>query len=165
MLLILMRSAESVPFEPGQRDSERVLTDSGCGDVISSAIFINSLGLDPKIVLCSPFKRTKQTADILSEHLTNHAPVVIAPSIMPGSGVEELMRAVISNSDESSDEWVLAVGHQPDIGMTLSELLEPAGQYVLPVDSGSIFGIIVQNINGKLNGQLMFQFSPTAMRA
>ncbi|HBC89467.1 MAG TPA: hypothetical protein DCZ94_21220 [Lentisphaeria bacterium] len=165
MLLILMRSAECVPLEAGQRDSERALTDSGFGDVISSAIFVNSLGLDPKVILSSPFKRTKQTADILSEHLSNHPPVITAASIMPGSGVEELMRAVISNSDAGSDEWVVAVGHQPDIGMTLKELLEPANQFNLPVDPGSIFGIIVQNINGRLSGQLMFQFSPKAMRA
>ncbi len=165
MLLILMRSAECVPLESGQRDSERALTDSGFGDVISSAIFINSLGLDPKVILTSPFKRTRQTADILSEHLQNHPQVVTAASIMPGSGVEELMRAVISNSDAASDEWVVAVGHQPDIGMTLKELLEPSNQFNLPVDPGSIFGIIVQNINGKLSGQLMFQFSPKAMRA
>jgi len=165
MLLILMRSAECVPFEDGQRDSERALTDSGFGDVISSAIFINSLGLDPRMILSSPFKRTKQTADILSEHLTNHPAVVTATSIMPGSGVEELMRAVISNSDAQDDEWVVAVGHQPDIGMTLKELLEPSNQFNLPVDSGSIFGVIVQNVNGRLSGQLMFQFSPKAMRS
>lgn len=164
MFLVLMRSCECAPLEPGSRDAERSLTEAGIKDAVSCAIFLYSLGVEPKVVLTSPFKRTKQTAEILSEHLPENPPVVVAPYIMPGAGLDELMRSINTGLQCGDEDWVVAVGHEPDIGNSVRELLNLQSESCIPADCGVVIGMNVKNFEGKLTGKLIFTFSPIGMR-
>ncbi len=164
MLLILMRSGECAALESGKHDSDRCLTENGIKDAVSVAIFLSSLGVEPKFILSSPFQRTKKTAEILSEHLPETPPVTLSQYIMPGAGVEELMRSVCSISDLSQNEWGIAVGHEPDIGNAVKELLGLQNEAVLPMEPGSVVGLNVRCDGGRPVGHLIFLFSPRSLR-
>lgn len=164
MYLILMRSGECVPLDTGGRDSDRFLTPDGIKDAVSSALFLASLGIEPKAILSSPFRRTKETAEIISEHLPENPEVIVAPYIMPGAGVEELLRSVKSRTECGEEDWIIAVGHEPDIGCTAKELLGLANECFIPLEPASLIALHIHCCEGKTSGKIVFLFSPKAMR-
>ena len=118
-----MRTVEAVQRVGDIRDSERGITESGRGDASYAAAFMKSLGLEPKLIICSPFKRTLETAETIAVNLPDPPPVQVAPSIMPGAGIDEIIKAIKSRVECSDQDWVLAVSHEPDIGLCVRELL------------------------------------------
>lgn len=159
-----MRSGECQSLEVGFRDSDRALTDRGIRESVSSAVFLSSLGVEPKAILASPFSRTKQTAEILSEHLPDNPPVIVAPYIMPGAGPDEILRSVKARIDCSEKDCVIAVCHEPDISNTAIEILGLSPNTFIPMEAGSLVGINLSCMEGKIHGQLVFLFSPKSMK-
>ena len=159
MLLVLMRSGECFPIETGGRDSDRQLNETGIRECVSSAIFLSSLEIEPKAILSSPFTRTKQTAEIISEHLPDNPEVIGAPYIMPGAGPEEILRSVTARTTCSNDDCVLAVCHEPDISNTVRELLGISNAFI-PVANGTVIGFRMHSHEGTTSGNIVFLFSP-----
>ncbi|HPN84341.1 MAG TPA: histidine phosphatase family protein [Victivallales bacterium] len=164
MLVMLMRHVETERPEPETRDSERGITESGRGDASYAAAFMKSLGLEPKLIICSPFRRTRETAETIASNLPYPPPVQSSPSIMPGAGVDEIMKAIKSRVECQDDEWILAVCHEPDISSSLKELLKYSGDFKIPVDPGTLIGLELKCAEGGVKGKLIFTFSPLAMR-
>ena len=164
MHIILMRCASSESYEQEPRDQDRGLTEDGRQDIAAAAAFLNALDIHLDAILTSPFKRARQTAEELARQLPEAPAVTNAPAIMPGAGVEELMRAVCNRVQCSDTGWVLAVGHEPDIGRTLHEALGAQSQYRLPVASGDLFGLALACHAGIPSGRLIFAFSPINAR-
>lgn len=164
MHIILMRCACSESYEQEPRDQERGLTEEGRRDVATAAAFLNALDIQLDAILASPFRRTRETAEELARQLPEAPGVTTAPAIMPGAGVEELLRAVCNRVQCSETGWVLAVGHEPDIGRTIHDALGPQGQYRLPVSPGDLFGLAIECHAGIPRGRLVFAFSPMNAR-
>jgi phosphohistidine phosphatase SixA len=164
MNIILMRGASSESYEQEPRDQDRGLTAEGRQDVATAAAFLNALDIHLDAILASPFKRARQTAEELSRQLPEAPAVTNAQAIMPGAGVEELMRAVCNRVQCTTTGWVLAVGHEPDIGRTLHEALGPQSQYRFPVAPGDLFGLALECHAGTPSGRLIFAFSPINAR-
>lgn len=164
MLLVLMRSGECHPLEPGARDSDRALNDRGIKEVVSGAVFLSSLGVEPKAILASPFKRTRQTAEILSEHLPDTPQVIVAPYIMPGAGPDEILRSIKARVICSENDCIIAVCHEPDITKTVLEILGLPQQTFIPMDNGALVGLSISCMEGRINGQFVFLFSPRSMK-
>ncbi|HOK05473.1 MAG TPA: histidine phosphatase family protein [Victivallales bacterium] len=165
MLLMLMRTVEAENFSGEIRDSERSITESGRGDAAYAAEFMKALGLEPKVIICSPFKRTVETAQTLADNLDDPPPVQIAHSIMPGAGLDEILKAIKSRVECSEEDWILAVCHEPDISSCVKELLKESGDYKIPVEPGTLIGLELTCHYGQIKGRLIFLFSPMAMRA
>ncbi len=159
MKLIIMRSGECEILQSGGRDSGRDLIENGCEHIGSAAKFLSKLDISPEIILASPFRRTKHTAELLSSELPAHPPVENAPSIMPGAGVEELLRAVTNRAECNEDRWVAAVCHEPDISFILRSLLH-MDNLNIPVESASLFGLELECSGGRSEGSLLFSFYP-----
>ncbi len=163
MFLVLMRSGECQALDIGGRDSDRALTDKGVREAVSSAIFLSSLGVEPRAILASPFKRTRQTADILSEHLPENPQVIVAPYIMPGAGPEEIIRSVKARTNCSEKDCVIAVCHEPDISKTTMEIAHFPQNAFIPMEPGSLVGVNLSCSDGRIHGHLVFFFSPRSM--
>ncbi len=159
-----MRTVEAEASANDLRDSERGITESGRGDASYAAAFMKALGLEPRLILCSPFRRTCETAETISANLPDAPPVQIAPAIMPGAGMDEIMKAIKSRVECGEDDWTLVVGHEPDIGTCLIEILKSSGDYKIPVESGMLIGMDLKCSEGRIRGKLIFTFSPLAMR-
>ncbi len=163
MHLVLMRSGDCCALGEGSRDSERCLTEQGVKEVTASAMFLASIGIMPKAILSSPFKRTTQTAEIISKHMPNNSPVIIAPYIMPGAGAEEFMRSVAARTECKDNDWVIAVGHEPDLGTTVREILGLENGLGIPLMPSTVIGINAKCHEGKLYGRIIFLFSQYGM--
>ncbi|MFD2356474.1 SixA phosphatase family protein [Nonomuraea ferruginea] len=61
--LILLRHAKAAQA-PGVPDKDRALTDRGERDAKRAGEELRMLGLEPEVVLCSPARRTRRTAEL-----------------------------------------------------------------------------------------------------
>ena len=115
MELLLWRHAEAEDTLP---DVARELTAKGQKQARRVAQWLNDRLPGSARVVTSPALRAQQTARALTE-LSNRK-LKILPQLAPGSSVEEFLRAVDWPQGRGA---VVAVGHQPTLGLVASKLL------------------------------------------
>ena len=110
MRVILVRHAEA---SPGRPDELRRLTPAGLEAAEALAAVLAEKR--PDAVVSSPLARARETAAAIASAagLEAQADVALAPGATPGS-----LRAAV----EGRGETVIAVGHQPDLGLIFLEL-------------------------------------------
>lgn len=116
MILFLMRHGIAEHGAPGQPDAARALTPHGVDQMRRQARALAQAGLRVDRLFCSPYRRARQTADL------------VAPAL--GAAVEEdaLLQCGCTFADAvellrraGKVAGVLFVGHQPDLGQIVHE--------------------------------------------
>lgn len=110
-LLILMRHGRAEPY--ASSDGERALTPAGRQGAAEAACALKKSGLQPDLLLASPLKRAKETAQIAGEIL--NIPVHIAPELdgrLSAKGLLDFARAQFARA-----ERVMLVGHNPNVSL------------------------------------------------
>ena len=115
--LYLLRHAKSSWDEPGLPDFDRPLNKRGEKAAPLMGKVMRERKVRPDVVLCSPAKRTKQTAKLALKAAKSDLDVVFDERLYLAS--ENQLRKVLSELDDLV-EAVLLVGHNPD----LEDLLE-----------------------------------------
>lgn len=126
--LILLRHAKS-DWPAGVDDLERPLSERGRVDAGAAGRELAALGV-PDLLLCSPARRTRQTARLTLEALgkTLGSPSVPAPvtrfePVIYGASVPELIDLLRAVPDDP--RTVLLIGHEPTMSATARELAGP----------------------------------------
>jgi len=114
MDLILWRHAEAVELAEGQSDLERELTPRGRKQAARIADWLDARLPGRVRVLCSPARRTVQTAKEFGRKFR------VCPELGP-DGTESELLGLAGWPD--APRPVLIVGHQPTLGQTLAKLL------------------------------------------
>jgi len=114
MDLILWRHAEAHEAAPGEDDMSRSLTPRGERQAIRMAKWLERQLPEGTRILCSPAKRTEQTAMALGRKYK------LSSAITPQSTADMLLAAV---QWPTSKNTVLVVGHQPTLGEAVSLVL------------------------------------------
>jgi phosphohistidine phosphatase len=114
MDLILWRHAEAHEAAPGEDDMSRSLTPRGERQAIRMAQWLERQLPEGTRILCSPAKRTEQTAMALGRKYK------LSSAITPQSTADMLLAAV---QWPTSKNTVLVVGHQPTLGEAVSLVL------------------------------------------
>lgn len=114
MDLILWRHAEAQDAADGISDLERSLTPRGEKQAARMAHWLERQLPEGARVLCSPARRTEQTALALGRKFK------LRDELAPGGSVQDLLAVV---QWPTSRAPVLVVGHQPALGQTLALLL------------------------------------------
>jgi phosphohistidine phosphatase len=104
MDLILWRHADA---EPGDPDLERKLTAKGKKQANSTAQWLRPKLPRDVLLLVSPARRARQTAEALTETFR------IDAALAPGASAHQLLAAA---GWPDSDGTVVVVGHQPTLG-------------------------------------------------
>ena len=120
MDVFVLRHAIAEDAGPGQADSERRLTDQGRDRlrlVVRKAI---GAGMDPAVVLTSPYVRARQTAEILLEELDRPCDLVTTANLTPHADVAGLWQELREYSRLSP---VIVVGHNPQLSEFVSVLI------------------------------------------
>lgn len=127
--VILIRHAVAVERKEwaglGRPDSERPLSDKGIRRLRRSALGLKSLVPKVSRILTSPFLRTLQTADVLSS-IYEGAPVEECSYLEPGGSSRDCAELIRSQLGQSAQ---LIIGHEPNLSMLLSELLEVGAHF------------------------------------
>lgn len=120
--LLLLRHAEALPPEPGQRDIERPLSSLGLAQAAAIADWLAERGLAPDRVLCSPALRTRQTLAALEPRLPLPPPQ-FEPGIYEATPGE---LCALLDKHLPGARRLLLVGHNP--GLELSVALLSTGR-------------------------------------
>jgi phosphohistidine phosphatase len=112
MELILWRHAQA---EDGEPDHERALTPRGRKDAERVGAWLcGRVGEGGATVLCSPTRRTRETADALRGHRGAVVRFEVVDAIGPQAAAADVLRA--AGWPDGPEGRVIVVGHQPWIG-------------------------------------------------
>ncbi len=128
MKLYIMRHGPAEDFADSGRDFDRALTDAGRERVRFVARALRDAGELPRAVLSSPLVRARQTAAIVAPLAIDAQDVTLEEALSPGGASGALVRSLCA----AGRRRVMIVGHEPDLGELVSELLgAPFGRDML----------------------------------
>ena len=140
--LILLRHAEALPANGGN-DRQRPLSDHGRREAQDAGAWLASHGAITQRVLCSPARRTTETAQLALAALPNPPAVQEAVEIYdatPG----ELLALLDQHADAGT---VMLVGHNPGIERLVALLVEGRSDEFRGMPPG---GLAVLHLDGPL---------------
>lgn len=143
-------------------DAERPLAPGGRDHARRLGHLFRHLGCIPSPVVCSPFVRTLETANIVCQELGGGVEPVAMSILAPGSSTDELLRAAASYH-RGQKGWMLAVMHEPDVSYILGSLLYEGKSFPLEVRQGDLFALDLQVNHGQRRASLVFAVSPSQL--
>jgi phosphohistidine phosphatase len=118
--LILLRHAEAVPIETSGDDMQRPLSPHGEQEARAAGLWLAAHGRTPDRVLCSPSRRTDETARLCLAALDGAPMPQMAAEIYDASP-GELLALLDQHGDAGS---VMLVGHNPGVERLVALLVE-----------------------------------------
>ncbi len=149
MKVYLIRHAEAVDRAGDAPDAARHLTARGRLSVRETARRLTGERFLPKVFLSSPLARALQTADILAERTGYEGEVIAAARLGPGFDLEGLNAVLDSFPGETE---IALVGHEPDLGRVVSQLLSLPKGYAMP--KGAVAAVVLPDAGSRLRGTL-----------
>jgi len=116
--LILWRHAEAEDVSATGKDTDRILTKRGRKDAARMAKWLSQHLPTVTVVLCSPAQRCLETAAALSA--LNQVQIKVENFLSVDSSVERIAKELAA---KYSTKTVLIVGHQPNLGLLITQLL------------------------------------------
>lgn len=119
MQLWLTRHGEAMSAEGSGTDFDRRLTEQGRRQVAQLGRWLLEREKTPDLILHSPVKRAAETAAIFREELGPRIASEESHILAPGMQCDLLLTRLASHMNEI----VVCVGHQPDIGRCVAEMI------------------------------------------
>jgi len=154
MELLLWRHAEAENSTP---DLGRKLTARGEKHARRVAQWLNDRLPSSARILASPAVRTQQTARALLELADRKFKTV--PQLAPGASVEDFLKAV---DWPDGRHTIVAVGHQPTLGMVASALMTGVEQD-WEIKKGALWWLRSRSEDGDGQAALLTMVNPSLM--
>ncbi|MBZ4201393.1 MAG: histidine phosphatase family protein [Methylotenera sp.] len=120
--LILWRHADAEPDSASGLDSDRVLSKQGRKDATRMAAWLDQFLPSNTTILCSPARRCLETVAALPQ--LNNAKlkrqVQVVDFLAADRSVEQMLQRLVNDDHQQT---FLVVGHQPNLGLVISQLL------------------------------------------
>lgn len=120
--LLLLRHAKASRDLPAGKDADRPLTRRGRDDAAAIGRYLHGQRRKPSLVLCSTAVRTRETLDILMEHLPIR-PAVQFLSELYLAEAETILSFVRHARDGAAT--LMVVGHNPGLEICAQRLIRP----------------------------------------
>ncbi|CAN5734276.1 phosphohistidine phosphatase SixA [soil metagenome] len=140
-------------------DSKRPLTGEGISDLKKEARALNALGIGFQHIITSPLVRTRQTADVLAEHLDSKPSVSTSDALTPAGAPTAVMQELAKHMRKGS---IALVGHEPNIGELAARLI--GARAPLEFKKGAVCRIDFEVFPPKGTGQLRWLLPPKVLR-
>jgi phosphohistidine phosphatase len=156
MELYILRHGIAEDEKPGQRDSERALTDEGRRKLREVLRVAERAGLNPDLMISSPYLRAVQTAEVAKDVLRYKGTLSQTPALIPSSEPATVWHEVRTHRDASS---IILVGHEPLLSQVVGYML---GAPALQVDlkKAAIVRIDLDNFGAHPRGVLKWMLTP-----
>lgn len=158
MELYILRHGEAEPRESGTADGDRALIKKGKSEVRDVAKAARRAKVDPQLILTSPLKRARETAEIAASVFKGCA-IKETDALLPDASPDAAWKAACSNAKNSR---VILVGHEPHLSHVLSFLLE--GEIAVDLKKGALVRIDTPKRTGNPNGVLKWMITPRLAR-
>lgn len=116
LTLSLLRHAKSGWDDPDLDDVDRPLAARGRKAAPVVGAFMAANAIAPDLVMCSPSVRTRQTLDLVSQHLAGSPKVVFDDALYLATGEALLARVqAVKGKGRAAPRHVLVIGHNPGL--------------------------------------------------
>lgn len=156
MQLFLLRHGIASDAKPGQPDSERALTPEGKKRLRSVLKLASQTGVNPTLILTSPYRRAQETAHLAAELLSYKGELVTTDVLIPASKPEQVWDEIRVYKDEAQ---VLLAGHDPLMSYLTGYLLGCASVQV-DFKKGAIVRIELDGFSAIPRGVLKWMLVP-----
>jgi phosphohistidine phosphatase len=129
--LTVVRHAHAENARPGQEDADRGLSARGQQEAAATATHLATFDPSPDLLLVSPARRARSTAEALTQALAFDPPAVIFDDRLYNASVDTLFEVV--RAVPAAPRHVVVVGHNPGLSAFIRALtgtdreLAPAG--------------------------------------
>jgi phosphohistidine phosphatase len=165
VFLSLVRHAEAAAVGDGVRtDAERPLTTRGVEEAAAAGRLLARMDHPPALILVSPYRRAVQTGEIIGGALEPPVAVTRCEVLQPGFRNADLLEELVALR-RIGHEHILAVGHQPDIGVLMNFLIAGAAPTSVAIAPGTIIRIHLKVSGGRPEGVLQWLLPPSAVRS
>jgi phosphohistidine phosphatase len=155
MQVYLLRHGIAEPPRPGLDDPGRALLPEGKKRLRAVLRAAKAAGVQPALVMTSPYRRAKETAEIAAKSLGYADEIVTTNALQPGRMPEEIWEELRSIAADS----VLLAGHEPLFGYLTGFLLSTPS-LLIDVKKGSIVRIDVEQSGPRPRGVLRWYLTP-----
>lgn len=133
MQLYLMQHGQAVPET---ENPEQPLSREGVAQIKAAAAAMKKLGIAPDLILCSPKKRSHQTAALVAEGVNYpYSDIVESDTVKPSAPADETVSFLRQNPACKS---VLIAGHMPSLANIASLLLGGDTPVQLRIENGGL---------------------------
>ena len=153
MQLLILRHGKAEDYAASGGDKERALVEKGFDQSRQAGALIQAAGLLPDLVLTSPYRRTRETAETFCQAAGLEAPVA-QPWLASGMRAETALTELTAFS---RFRRVAIVGHEPDLSGLIEWLLGANGGSV-DVKKGTLVCLELNHTGRR--GQLQFLIPP-----
>ncbi len=147
MDLYLLRHAIAVlRGTPGYRDdSKRALTREGIKKMRRIADGMVSLDLEFDAILSSPFRRARETAEIVAKRFHARSVLSFEDALAVGGDHRVLIDRL--NNEYGSCRSVLLVGHEPSLSSLISFLLAGDPGLSITLKKGGLCKLVIESLS------------------
>jgi phosphohistidine phosphatase len=138
----------------GKRDADRALTDEGKKKL--RELLARVAGIEPSLVITSPYLRAVETARIAVEVLGYKGPLLESSCLTPDSSPQSAWGDVRIHSSEDS---VLLVGHEP-LFSALSAFLLGHPDLMIDFKKGAMLCVDLHSVRAQPSGILKWHLTP-----
>ena len=139
-------------------DAQRPLTAQGRKCMEHEGKALAKFGLEPDVILTSPLKRAKETAEIVAERLGLEDRLVEDERLAGGFELQ-LLRALLD--DHRDAKSLMLVGHEPDFSRTVGQLV---GGARIDLKKGGIARVDLADATAR-DGELVWLLPPKVLGA
>lgn len=125
-------------------DSLRPLTEKGHGKMKRIAAALKALGVEPDLIVSSPYIRASQTATVLAKALKYKEEISYNDALLPMSEPGDMIGEI--NEKYSVDELML-VGHEPSLSRLASVLLSGNPEISINLKKGGVCCLSVDDLH------------------
>jgi phosphohistidine phosphatase len=125
MNLYVMRHADAgVPRENPVLDAKRGLIKEGKQQCMLMAGVLTGLKAQIDVIISSPLKRARQSAQFVATEIGFESPILISPALAPNGDCTAIQQLI---AEHARREGVLIVGHNPNLHRFLAKLVSGNG--------------------------------------
>src|SRR5436190_20233478 len=117
MKLYIVRHGIAYEADSQTTDSQRALTTQGREKINKVAHALKKLGLQPDLILSSPYVRAEQTATILAKEFDCKKDLKFSDQLVPTGKAEAIINEIAQNYQVNE---LVIVGHEPCLGLLIS---------------------------------------------
>lgn len=157
--LTLIRHAEAQPQQFFESDKDRKLTEKGLYQIEIVANQLKEKKCLPDYLLCSPAKRTLQTAQLICNRLKINPKLIILNSILYTGNAEDITKLI---SSLNLTQQAFIIGHNPTLSCLAQKLCPATQSIILPTAGIVSLQFDIENWDDLLTkqGRLLFFIEP-----
>jgi phosphohistidine phosphatase len=145
-----------------EKDSERPLTGKGKRQLWTSATAMKRMKLRFDLILSSPYKRARQTAEIIAEELKLKKRLKLSDALKSENDPETVIGEIAGL--KPTPENILLVGHEPYLSHLISRLVSRSGNLAMDFKKGGLCKLEMGGSAGTANAQLVWLLTPKLMK-